>query len=247
VSARGSGQDDRIVAIPANTPTIFNISGRGGDDVLIGGRNDDHITGNAGQDNLIGRAGDDRLIGGDGDDRIRGGSGNDLGVGNAGDDLLIGDTGDDRLVGGAGDDNISGNAGNDSISGGAGDDVISGGRGTDLLSGGSGRDVFRFEFRSTGSRNPERVDQILDFNPRNDTIQLDNRLLPGANIGSGGLAAEDFKQVDSIDEITADDPVKIIYESSTGLVYYNSGQGRDLILLQLDKNLSITAADFEIF
>lgn len=64
------------------------ISGRGGDDQLIGGMGNDELQGGTGQDNLDGGAG--------GSDVLRGGGGNDVLSGGSG-DALFGDEGDDTL------------------------------------------------------------------------------------------------------------------------------------------------------
>ena len=92
-------------------PSVPNIVGTNGDDVLTG-------TSRAGDpdDWIDGRDGDDRLSGGVGDDRLDGGAGADNLYGEAGNDSLFGGDGDDFLVGGLGADRLDGGNGKDIVS-----------------------------------------------------------------------------------------------------------------------------------
>ncbi|MBI1311547.1 hypothetical protein GC176_09595, partial [bacterium] len=106
----GSAEDDVVTVlntgIAVDTPIVFtgedgndrfdaslatgnvNLTGNGGDDVLIGGSGNDTLNGGSGKDELVGNTGDDlvqgqgstgdTLDGGDGNDTLNGGSGNDL-------------------------------------------------------------------------------------------------------------------------------------------------------------------------
>ena len=125
-----------------------------------------NFTGGAGDDTLSGGDGDDTLIGGAGDDTLDGGDQKDVLEGGAGDDLLKGGRQNDTLDGGAGDDILKGGQGKDTLVGGEGDDILAGGRGDDTLTGGAGADTFVQSFRETG------VDKITDFDPSEDTINL---------------------------------------------------------------------------
>lgn len=234
VTAFGSRSNDIITS---NDPaSIINITafGGAGDDTLTGGAGNDFLSGEAGNDVLFGRAGDDTLIGGPGNDRLFGEQGNDNVQGNAGNDFLDGGDDNDTLIGGAGNDTLLGGAGNDTLISGAGRDVETGG---------AGSDTFRFDRRSTGGRQARQRDRITDFNAE-DTIQLSRSLLPDSGLRRGRLRAADFR---AVRRIGAGETAKIIYERSTGLVYYNRTDGADVPLLQLPRNLRITAADFEIF
>ncbi|GAB4370534.1 MAG: hypothetical protein Kow00121_11310 [Elainellaceae cyanobacterium] len=256
INAFGSAANDYIAALDPLDPTIYTMLGGDGADTLAGAAGNDVIAGEAGPDFLLGGAGDDILQGGFGDDTIdggvgndnlQGGDGNDVLVGAAGVDLLDGGAGNDILNGGPGDDVLLGGAGNDLIIGGPGDDRMQGGPGKDTLTGGPGRDTFRFERGSTGTTRRRQVrnevDVVTDFNPVNDLIQLDRRLLRG-QVRRGRLQAQDFEAVREFSDHTE---ARIIYERSTGLVYFNPNQGSPVILLQLDRNLNVTANDFEIF
>lgn len=85
-------------------PTVENVIGGSGTDVLVGNGAGNTLTGNAGDDELFGGAGGDTLLGG------------------GGRDLLVGDVGDDALYGGTGNDDLDGGADTDLFFGGAGDD-----------------------------------------------------------------------------------------------------------------------------
>jgi len=60
-----------------STSSAVNVSGAGGDDIMLGGSGDDTLNGNAGDDQIFGGLGDDIIIGGDGIDQLTGGAGSD--------------------------------------------------------------------------------------------------------------------------------------------------------------------------
>lgn len=181
--------------------------------------------------NLSGEAGDDILGGAALADTIAGGAGNDQ---------IVGNLGGDTLTGGTGADAIDGNAGADRIDGGAGNDDITPGAGRDIITTGTGRDVVRIDTVRGG------VDRITDF-AKQDTIEISQDLVRGSGLQAGKLRATDFRAVQSIRDLSDEDAAKIIYERRTGFVYFNRENGRDVKLFQLDRNLNISAADFEIF
>ena len=93
------------------------------------------LRGNGGDNVLSGREGDDDLLGGSGNDVLSGDAGNDDLLGGSGNDVLSGDAGNDDLSGGAGNDVLLPGHGHDSLSGGSGADdfVVTGGRGDSLV------------------------------------------------------------------------------------------------------------------
>lgn len=247
VQAIGSNLVDSIQPISIDSTTPFLMSGQGGDDRLSGAAGNDQISGGDGKDVIFGNGGDDTVLGGDADDTISGGSGNDTLFGESGRDLINGEAGNDEIDGGAGKDRLLGGAGNDVIVGGRGNDVMSGGAGADrltagqgfdVLTGGGGRDIYVL-----GAGSASQLDKINDFNPKDDTIFLDQSLLPGSGLGKGKLRVRDFKAVDTLTDNTT---AKIVYEKRTGIVFYKPVGGTQIALLQLEKNLPITAADFRI-
>lgn len=236
-----------------------------GDDRVNTGDGDDLVEANQGNDEVDLGLGDDTGHGGKGNDQVEGGEGNDLLFGDLGDDNVSGDEGDDAVSGnqgsdtadgGSGDDRVYGGQGNDSVLGGDGNDTLSGDLGDDTLTGGSGADVFRFEyFVQQGSlqtaeevgANPSGVDTITDFNPAEDKIQLDKRIF--ASLGDT-IQAGDVEVIANFDANTqGTSTAKIIYDPTSGLVYYNSSeeQGDEMELIQLNANLNITTDDFEVF
>jgi Ca2+-binding RTX toxin-like protein len=140
------------------------LSGKDGDDVLVGKQNGDLLIGGAGNDVLDGGQNLDTLIGGSGDDRYI--------VLEAGDILVeLPDQGIDTVqaalavyvlpadfedlaltgpwnatgVGNAGANTLTGTPGNDSLFGGEGGDTLAGGAGIDRLAGGAGDDTYRVD------------------------------------------------------------------------------------------------------
>jgi len=196
--------------------------------------------GGLGKDTLQGSGGNDLLDGGQRSDRIFGGDGNDI---------ILAGSGRDTAFGGSGDDTIYGGDAADTLVGGAGNDLLNPGAGRDILIGGAGRDTFEFDTGSTGGG---WIDQIKDFNPEEDKIRLARGLLPRSGLAitrpNKPLKPSDFKIVNSIGSLSRDDKAKIIYEQSTGLVYYNNPRNNDLTLLfQLSRNLDVKSSNFEIF
>lgn len=220
VSAIGSEAKDTIRAIASTSPLSFTVFAKAGDDAIAGGEINDFLYGEDGNDTISGAGGDDQIQG---------------------------NAGDDALLGGDGNDNLAGQAGDDTIQGGAGNDTIQGGGGVDVLTGGAGKDTFVFRKGSTGGSDKASADRITDFTPADDTIKFQGTL---QNFGwdAGKLSKAEFKSVEQLADLEDDlGSAKIIYEQKTGLVYGIRDNGNEVILLQLGKNLPITAADFEIF
>ncbi|MBF2046969.1 MAG: hypothetical protein IGS54_06300 [Elainella sp. C42_A2020_010] len=247
VNSPGLSNDIMIVEDPFTT-TDYTINAGAGDDFVVTGAGDDFANlGDGddvaflglGDDFAIGGAGNDRLFGGAGDDVISGGLGDDFIRGGAGNDDLRSTQGDDNIGGGAGNDIIRGGAGNDTMSGGSGNDLIIAGPGSDTLIGGGGKDTFRF-----GRGSNTELDKIVDFEPGKDVIELSRALLPGANL-RGTINASDFEVVSSIG---SGSDAKIVYEASTGVVYYNPNKpgSTPVALLELNKNLNLGADSFRI-
>lgn len=156
----GSGHDVLIATAHSHN----NLTGNGGNDLVVGGDQSDHLSGGMGSDAVRGGAGDDYIFGDGvantttedpmlpaGNDTLRGGDGNDIirgdhvhhGPGtlllNGGDDNVFGDSGDDTLYGNQGHDFLSGGSGNDSIRGDGEDSLAL--DGDDTLAGDSGDDI----------------------------------------------------------------------------------------------------------
>jgi Ca2+-binding RTX toxin-like protein len=232
----GAGDDTVVTAAGAD-----GLSGDAGNDSLDAGAGDDGITGGLGNDVLFAGAGNDFASGDDGNDSITGAEGNDVLQGGNGDDTLFGDAGNDSLRGGAGNDVLSGGAGNDSLRGDAGDDILNAGAGRDILRGDGGSDTFRFAKGAIG----RDLDIIRDFTPSEDVIEISRQVLPGSRLRKGELKESDFAIVRGIRSADAD--AKIVYDSASGIVYYNPSKGSDVPLFKMQKNLDVSATDFRIF
>jgi Ca2+-binding RTX toxin-like protein len=221
------------------TDSYKNIEG------VIGTGFNDSLNGSSSADTLIGKDGSDTLNGNNGNDILRGGSGNDTIDGGAGTDLLDLSDGTSGITftltqsasfttvnlssAGLGTDsyrNIEGVIGtgfNDSLTGSSGNDVLAGGEGADTLTGGSGSDTFVFNTA------PNAVDQITDFAANgSDLIELSSSIFAGisANATTGMLNQADFVSVNGTGNVaTVGTDVNIIYDSSTGNLYYDADGG----------------------
>lgn len=208
----GGGGNDTLLGGSGND----TIQGGAGNDRLDGGAGRDHLTGGRGNDVYVVTAGDtvvEQVNGGI--DRVHsainwnlsaniedlnftgaanvGGKGNSLANtmnGNAGSNALNSGAGNDRLFGNAGNDRLLGGTGNDMLNGGTGADTLIGGAGKDRMYGGAGAtsDVFVFN-SATESRVGAQRDQIFDFQPGRDDIDL---LGIDANKQRAGNQAFDF-------------------------------------------------------
>lgn len=143
--------------------TRFEISGRKGDDFMLG---------TSLADRIVLKGGDDAAAGGAGNDILKGGKGNDL---------LIGQDGDDRLNGGRDNDMLIAGDGDDVLIGGLGNDVLIFGAGQQTAAGGVGNDVFIFDsFGSTAGGSPNVQTRVRDFSADDLLVFADfNEVLPG--------------------------------------------------------------------
>ncbi|HTV67804.1 MAG TPA: M10 family metallopeptidase [Rhizobiaceae bacterium] len=154
-----------------------------------------------------------------------------------------GGSGNDLLRGNSLANSLLGLGGRDTLAGGAGNDVLRGGMGNDKLLGGTGKDYFVFETVLNASTN---VDTITDFKVADDTIRLQNSVftkLSGLNM----LSAAQFWK--SLSGLAHDPSDRIIYETDTGKLFYDSNgsaTGGAVQIAQLAKSLLLTNADFYI-
>jgi Ca2+-binding RTX toxin-like protein len=249
VTVAGTPGKDNFQVVTTSSTDPFTIQALASDDTIVTAAGADTVSGGTGNDSITTNGGSDNIAGGDGNDFLSAGDGNDFVVGDVGDDQLFGGGGDDFLSGGDGNDQISGDAGNDTLQGGAGNDQLVGGDGNDILipgagkdtlSGGAGRDRFRFETGSTGKK---QLDKITDFNPKQDIIEISRGLLPGSKLKQ--LKKSDFEVVDRIRQASL--TAKLVYEKSSGTVFYNPTKGVDVPLFKIQANLNVTAGNFKLF
>ncbi|MGV6477730.1 M10 family metallopeptidase C-terminal domain-containing protein, partial [Azotobacter vinelandii] len=104
---------------------------------------------------------------------------------------VVGSDLDDELHGTLGSEQILGGGGADQLYGYAGNDLLDGGAGRDKLSGGEGADTFRFSLREDSHRSPTGTfsDQILDFDPNQDKIDVSALGFTGLGNGYAGTLA----------------------------------------------------------
>ncbi len=228
------------------------IDGTGSSDIIASGVGYDEVFGRAENDILFGNQGNDTIAGETGNDTIFGGKDNDLLLGGQGNDRISGELGNDVIFGELGNDTLLGDTGNDSLYGGQGNDFISGGQDNDFLLGNEGQDTFYFnsfltigETMPTVAENPLGLDSIGDFNPAEDRIAIDRRLFPAFD--SDTLLVSDFAKINAIEDWTnpANRSATIVYDTSTGLVYYNptDEMGDEVEIVKLQPNLNNLSAD----
>lgn len=144
------------------------------------------------------------------------------------DRILTGGRGDDRLVGGEGRDRILGKTGND------------------VLRGGENADVFVFDTKPHKKTN---VDRIQDFEPRLDSIWLENNVFK--KLGKKGTLdspAMLSKAMFWKGATAHDKSDRIIYDAKTGALFYDAdgtGKTAAMKIAVLSQNLkSISHKDF---
>ncbi|WP_331373430.1 calcium-binding protein [Sinorhizobium chiapasense] len=257
---------------------IENVRGTDFADTIVGNAVSNVLRGQAGNDSLNGVGGADEMRGGQGndtyfvdnvgdvvDESADNGAGSDtvrssisFNLGNAAvvrgsvEKLALLGTGNisgagnglnNSLSGNSGNNSLNGAAGNDLINGGLGNDLINGGLGNDSLTGSTGLDTFFFNSALNATTN---VDTINGFTVADDTVRLEN-LIFSAIVGTGTLTAVQF--VKNTTGLAADANDRIIYESDTGKLLYDSNgnaAGGSVHFATIGTNLALTAADFFI-
>ena len=231
-----------------------------GFEIVVGSSFDDTIVGSDNVDTLMGGAGNDVLRGGLGKDVLDGGTGVDTadyvdktvavsvalkGPTNA--VVKVNGVAEDtvrnieNVTGGSGRDTLTGDGLANTLSGGAGNDVLNGGEGNDVLIGGLGNDRFVFNTALSIATN---IDTVSGFNVVEDTIQLENAIFT-ALAGTGVLSAAQF--VANASGIAADAANRIVYETDTGKLFYDSNgsaAGGSVQFALLSTNLTLSNQDF---
>ncbi|RYC17505.1 flagellar biosynthesis protein FlgM [Ciceribacter ferrooxidans] len=241
----GSGNDRIYGNAVANV-----LTGGAGNDVLDGRGGTDTLNGGAGNDTYIMSATGDKIVDASGVDKIYAsvtmslvsytavehlvltGSGNVSGTGNGLANILNGNGGNNML---------NGVGGNDTINGGVGTDRLYGGLGNDKLTGGVGADAFVFNTTLNSSTN---VDTITDFSVADDTVWLENAVFKSLT-KTGALASSAFYA--SAAGLAHDSNDRIIYETDTGNLYYDSNgsaAGGRIMFAHLKAGLALTYQDF---
>lgn len=237
------------------TDNVENLTFTGtGNFYGVGNGTNGIITGGAGDDILVSGTGIERLVGGGGHDTFYINNVNDVVVAGPGGNSVvytsvsgvmaaanIGSmtyTGTGNFTGYAnstGTTLVSG-VGNDILVGGAGNDVLDAGTGNNILTGGGGADIFRFAAPGTG------ITRVTDFVSGTDHIQIS-----GSSFGFANAA--DLTFVSGSNPASAAGHAAILYNSTTGALYYDAtgGDSQDQVQIGLLSNHSLlTAHDFLI-
>lgn len=176
-------------------------------------------------------------------EHAKGGGGSDRITGNAAHNQLSGGAGNDILNGGTGNDTLEGGTGNDHMTGGVGNDLLRGGDGHDILYGSTGQDLFRLDAALSATTN---IDQIKDFSPADDTVQLENAIFTKFGTATTGTINAAYFRANTTG-LAADSNDYIVYETDTGKLFYDSNgnaAGAAVQIAMLGTNLALTYADF---
>lgn len=176
-------------------------------------------------------------------ENAKGGSGADRITGNAANNNLMGSSGNDTLTGGGGNDVLVGGDGNDVLNGGNGNDLLRGGVGNDVLWGGAGQERFRFD---TALGSTPHIDQIKDFNPADDSIQLENAIFTSFGTSTLGTISSTCFQANTTG-LATDNNDYIVYETDTGKLFYDAdgnGTGASVQIALLGTKPALTYTDF---
>ncbi|HEY8382238.1 MAG TPA: calcium-binding protein [Microvirga sp.] len=249
------------------------LNGKEGNDTLYGGAGTDTLYGEGGNDELHGQEGTDLLYGGTGNDiyyldtfgdqvfegggggidRIYSAANVNLGsqevefVHVEGAATVTGSNTANTVYGGAGANLLLGNGGNDVLYGFGGADRIKGGAGNDILFGGSARDRDAFVF-DTRLNKRTNVDQIKDYNVRDDSIWLENKIFKA--LGKKGSEKKPVKigsDAFTLGSKAQDAEDRILYNKKSGALYYDKdgvGGAAEVKIATLTKNLKMTHNDF---
>jgi Ca2+-binding RTX toxin-like protein len=132
---------------------------------------------------------------------------------------------------------IAGGKFSDAITGGSQNDMLAGGLGRDVLTGGGGNDSFLFNTTLSSGN----VDTITDFSSGADKIVLDHSIFN--SLAGGALPAAQYGS-----SLASPDGAHIIYEASTGALWYDPSAGAHADAVQFavlaNKPLAIAASDF---
>jgi Ca2+-binding RTX toxin-like protein len=250
-----------------------SLSGLGGNDYIDGDDGDDTLAGGANGDSLFGGDGNDLLDGGANGDSMSGGAGDDtyivdgssdtvweasaangidtvlsavsLTLGSNVENLTLTATGSVNGTGNSLDNAITGGSGANVLNGSSGNDTLSGGAGNDNLTGGSGSDEFVFSSWFTSN-----VDTITDFSSGTDIVALDDDIFWSlAGLGSPAFALPGANFVANAGGVSGDGDDFILYDTSTGRLYYDSDGNGALSRVHfatLTGAPSLSASDIEV-
>ena len=222
------------------------FKGAGGDDLLFGVAGDDFLDGSGGSDAMFGSTGNDTYVVHDATDATveSGGQGTDTVVTHvsymlsAGADIEIFITFDPTATYAI---DLTGNSSSNAITGNDGANVINGGDGRDTLTGRAGQDNFLFNTPLSEAAN---IDRITDFTVADDTIWLEDAIF-SSSLGLGNISFGEFV----VGAAAQDANDRIIYNSGTGALYYDSDGNGGIAQVQfatLSTGIALTYLDFYV-
>ena len=253
VEVDGQGTDTVLASVS------YSFKGVYAENLTLTGSGNINGTGNKFANVITGNSGNNVIDGAAGADTMRGGLGNDTYyVDNAGDKAielqgqghdkvfssvtytLKGQYVEDLTLTGSDTINGTGNKLDNTIVGNRKSNIINGGDGNDILTGGNGGDRFVFDTALRASN----VDTITDFNPRDDSIRIDNAVFLG--LAEGSLIGRD--QFKDLAQGPVDSSDRILYDSRTGDLFFDrdgSGTQYDAVKFAVIENLeTLTYRDF---
>ena len=258
-SKKGNKAKDKNDLLIALDGTASQLSGRYGNDVLIGANKEDLLYGGEDTDLLMGKGSNDILYGGTGSDKLYGGDGEDILYAQGA--TSIDDESYDELFGGNNNDILYGDAGSDILDGGEGEDELRGREGNDRYFVDNENDKV-IENKSEGIDTVHSsIDYTLGAHLENLRL-LGNSALNGTgnntdNFISGneshntltGLGGTDYLYGGSgTDTLIGGKGRDFLFGGADGDTYlYNTGDGIDVIddehgnnILSIDKNTRFT-------
>jgi len=148
--------------------------------------------------------------------------------------------GNDTMLGGKRAEYVDGGEGNDKLSGNLGNDTFIGGAGINTLTGGGGKDSFVFAAAPMAGT----MDIVRDFSSTDDTFKFKQPVFTSIG-GKGKLAADALR----FGSKAADAEDRIIYQKSTGNLYYDpdgTGAEAQVQIAKLSNKAKLVLSDFMV-
>ena len=158
--------------------------------------------------------------------------------------LSVTDVSAENLTGTVGHDVLKGGRYRDTFKGGSGNDKLWGGLGNDVLYGGTGKDTFVFDTKPNRKSN---LDRIVDFNVKDDTIWLDNKVFTKLGKGYPTKPYKLNKKFFTLGDKAKDKNDYLVFNPKNGVLSYDvdgSGAKAAVEIAVLKKGLKLTYADF---
>jgi Ca2+-binding RTX toxin-like protein len=231
---------ERLETTDPNDTANLLLYGNDTGNEIIGNAGHNYIDGRGGVDQMIGRLGNDTYIVDHASDSVVEGNGQGSdGVYAFTSWTLTPGADVETIIAASGNNmNLTGNTSGNILQGNNANNILNGGDGNDDLTGYGGQDSFLFNTPLNAASN---IDRINDFNVADDTIRLEQAIFPAFGVGT--ISADQFV----ISSSAQDANDRIIYNSSTGALFYDSdgvGGNAQVQFAELGRGLALTNADF---